>query len=316
MRQQIDALGIKGSVLVIRKGKILLNYADSNTTDTSYLINSAQKSLTAAMVMRLVQDGKLSLQDRLSKFYPEIPGAKKIKIEHLLAMRAGLNLKPGAKLGRKHFVSDQDNIACDVKKTVFDPKLLGKWHYSSLNYVYLCGIITKVTNKSYEQLFHETYVEPLKLKHTEFLWSKPHRILKSGLVPGFFYRNGHYDIIKHEAALRDAHNELGAGSVVMSNQDLAKAIRYVLTGNLLTKRSRKLLYDAQPPSYYNGGLYHNDKQKTKLANGAGEGYYTFMRTTNDAKTMIIIQSNRTRKNEFDKLKKSVNQVMSQLLESQ
>ena len=264
MRQQIDALGIKGSVLVIRKGKVLLNYADSNTTDTSYLINSAQKSLTAAMVMRLVQDGKLSLQDRLSKFYPEIPGAKKIKIEHLLAMRAGLHLKPGAKLGRKHFVSDQDNIACDVKKTVFDPKLLGKWHYSSLNYVYLCGIITKVTNKSYEQLFHETYVEPLKLKHTEFLWSKPHRILKSGLVPGFFYRNGHYDIIKHEAALRDAHN---------------------------------------------------DKQKTKLANGAGEGYYTFMRTTNDAKTMIIIQSNRTRKNEFDKLKKSVNQVMRQLLES-
>ena len=60
MRQQIDALGIKGSVLIIRKGKILLNYADSNTTDTSYLINSAQKSLTAAMVMRLVQDGTSS----------------------------------------------------------------------------------------------------------------------------------------------------------------------------------------------------------------------------------------------------------------
>ena len=75
MRQAIDRLGIKGSVLVTSNRKPLLKYATNNSTDTSYLINSVQKSMTAAMVMREVQKGKLKLDDPLSKFYPNVDGA-------------------------------------------------------------------------------------------------------------------------------------------------------------------------------------------------------------------------------------------------
>ncbi len=116
MRQAVNGLGIKGSVLVINNGKTLLDYATDNTTDTSYLINSVQKSMTAAMVMREIQDGKLSMDDRLAKFYPTVPGAKKVKIKDLLKMTSGLSLEPGKKLGTKHFVSDEDNIKHDIKK--------------------------------------------------------------------------------------------------------------------------------------------------------------------------------------------------------
>ena len=313
MRQQVDALGIKGSILVIKNGKIMLNYALGNNTDTSYLINSVQKSMTAAIVMRLVQEGKLSLQDKLSQFYPQIPGANKVKIKNLLAMTAGLDLKPGTKLGRKHFISDNDNIRCDAAKTIFEPRLLNKWHYSSLNYVYLCGIASQITKKSYERLFRQTYVKPLRLRQTEFLWSKPGKIIASHLVPGMIYRKGRYDVVKHKAALKDAHNELGAGSVVMSNHDLAKVIHYLLVGKLLTKKSRMLLYRAGPPAYYNGGFYNNNKLQTKTANGAGQGYYTFMRSSNNAQTILIIQSNKTREGEFDQLKDQINQIMLELL---
>lgn len=313
MRQRIDALGIKGSVLVISKGKVLLDYASNNTTDTSYLINSVQKSMTAAMVMKLVQAGKLSLHERLAHFYPAIPGAKKITLENLLTMTAGLDLKPGARLGRKHFVSDRDNLACNVKKTVFKPKMLGKWYYSSLNYVYLCGIMTLVTGQSYEQLFRATYVKPLQLKHTEFLWSKPGRIIASRLVPGMIYRGGRYDVVKHKKALQAAHDELGAGSVVMSNHDLAKVMDYILAGGLLNKKSRQKLYQARPPAYYNGGFYNDANLGLKTANGAGEGYYTFIRSTKTAKTMIIIQANKTRLGDFDRLKPEIDKIMLQLL---
>lgn len=313
MRQRIDALGIKGSVLVISKGKVLLDYASNNTTDTSYLINSVQKSMTAAMVMKLVQAGKLSLHERLAHFYPAIPGAQKITLENLLTMTAGLDLKPGARLGRKHFVSDRDNLACNVKKTVFKPKMLGKWYYSSLNYVYLCGIMTLVTGQSYEQLFRATYVKPLQLKHTEFLWSKPGRIIASRLVPGMIYRGGRYDVVKHKKALQAAHDELGAGSVVMSNHDLAKVMDYILAGRLLSKKSRQKLYQARPPAYYNGGFYNDASLGLKTANGAGEGYYTFLRSTKTAKTMIIIQANKTRLGDFDRLKPEIDKIMLQLL---
>ena len=74
MRRAINRLGIKGSVLVTSNMKPVLNYATNNSTDTSYLINSVQKSMTAAMVMREVQKGKLSLKDKLSKYYPNVAG--------------------------------------------------------------------------------------------------------------------------------------------------------------------------------------------------------------------------------------------------
>ena len=313
MRQQIDALRIKGSILVIKNDKIMLNYALGNNTDTSYLINSVQKSMTAAIIMHLVQEGKLSLQDKLSKFYPQIAGAKKVRLKNLLAMTAGLELKSGARLGQKHFVSDQDNIQHDAANTVFEPALLNKWHYSSLNYVYLCGIMSKITGQSYEQLFRDTYVRPLKLQQTEFLWSKPGKIVASGLVPGMVYRKGRYDVVKHQAALRDAHSELGAGSVVMSNHDLAKTVHYILAGKLLTKASCNFLYQAAPPAYYNGGFYNDKSHNIKKANGGGAGYYTFLRSSDDGKTIIVIQSNKTKEGEFDILRSQINKIMVQLL---
>ena len=86
MRRAINRLGIKGSVLVTSNMKPVLNYATNNSTDTSYLINSVQKSMTAAMVMREVQKGKLSLKDKLSKYYPNVAGAQKVRISNLLDM--------------------------------------------------------------------------------------------------------------------------------------------------------------------------------------------------------------------------------------
>lgn len=312
MRQQIDALKIKGSVLVIKDNKTLLDYATNNATDTSYLINSVQKSMTAALVMRLVQTGKLSLQDPLSKFYPAIPGSKKIKLANLISMTAGLSLRPGSQLGSRTFKSDQANLEHNIAKTIFVPKMLGKWYYSSLNYIYLCGILSQVTGKSYEKLFRDTYIKPLKLKHTEFLWAKSAQLLNTGFIPGKVYKKGRYFLVKAKTALSDAHNELGAGSIVMSNHDLAKVIHYLLAGKFLSSKSRKLLYQAGSPSFYNGGFYNNSK--FKIANGAGEGYYTFLRSTKDGKTMLIIQSDRTRMGQFASLKPQIDKIMKSLID--
>lgn len=311
MRQAINRLGIKGSVLVTSNRKPMLEYATNNSTDTSYLINSVQKSMTAAMVMREVQKGKLKLNDPLSKFYPDVQGADSVKISNLMTMTSGLDLAPGAQLGTPEFISDQANIAHDAKNTMFDANKLGKWHYTAVNYIYLCGILSKLEHKSYEKLFRETYIKPLKLKQTEFLWSKKAQLRAAKWVPGYQKHRGEFVQVDYEAAVKDAHNELGAGSIVMSNTDLAKTIEYILHGKLLTEQSRKVLYKGKAPSYYNGGLYN--LKKYKAANGAGAGYYTFMRTTKDAKDMIIIQDNHTTHGEFGKVKKKVNRIMSIML---
>lgn len=306
-------MGVKGSVTVIRNGKTLLDYANWNKSDTSYLINSVQKSMTATMVMREVEKGKLSLDDTVSEFYPNVPGADYVKIKNLLNMTSGLDLKKGKKLGTKIFVSDKDNLKHDIKKTKFNKKKLGKWHYTAINYVLLCGIISKIENKSYEQLFRSTFIKPLKLQNTEFLWSNKKKLQKSNWVPGYVFSeiDQAYERVPHQKAVLDAHNELGAGSVVMSNHDLAKTIRYILTGDVLSSQSRSVLFKGKKPKFYNGGFYNWSEYK--IANGAGEGYYTFMRATPDAKNIIIIQSNLTSKGNFKPYKNEVNNIMSMML---
>lgn len=311
MRRAINHLGIKGTVLVTSNRKPILNYATNNSTDTSYLINSVQKSMTAAMVMYEVEKGKLNLDDLLSKYYPDVAGADSVKISNLLDMTSGLDLQYGKQLGTPGYISDEVNIKHDEKYTVFDARKLGKWHYTSVNYIYLCGILSKLEHKSYEQLFRETYIKPLKLKQTEFLWASMSKLQAVNWVPGYQLQEGRYVKVNHAVAVRDAHNELGAGSIVMSNHDLAKTIEYILHGSLLTKQSREVLFKGKAPTYYNGGLYNLENYKA--ANGAGEGYYTFMRTTKGGKDMIIIQDNHTTAGQFGKMKRKVNRIMSIML---
>lgn len=290
----------------------MLNYATDNSADTSYLINSVQKSMTAAMVMREVEKGKLSLNNTLADFLPDVAGADSVKISNLLNMTSGLDLKKGQKLGTKKYISDQENLTHVEKNTVFDAKKLGKWHYTAVNYIFLCGILSKLEHKSYEKLFRETYIKSLKLKQTEFLWSSQKQLKKSNWVPGYQLEHGTYVQIKRKNAVKDAHDELGAGSVVMSNADLNKTIAYILKGKLLTAQSRKVLYRGQAPKYYNGGFYNLTDYKA--ANGAGAGYYTFMRSTKTGKNMIIVQDNHTKKGEFTKVKKKINRIMSLMLQ--
>lgn len=311
MRHALDRLGIKGSVLVLCKGRPWLNYATANKADTSYLINSVQKSMTATMLMRAVQQGRLKLSDPLSKFY-NINGANQVKVENLLNMTSGFDLKAGQQLGSNRFVSDADNLQNDLKKITFKPKMVGKWHYISVNYVLLCGILTQVEHRSYEQLFRSTFIKRLHLTQTEFLWSSKRRLAAVHWVPGYEKKNGSFQRVPPRTAVLAAHNELGAGSIVMSNHDLAETIQAILTGKLLTKASRKVLFKGQAKTkYYNGGFYNLPLYKE--ANGAGEGYYTFMRSTKNGKEMIIVQANHTKPGQFGKLRKKVNNIMSVML---
>ena len=312
MRHAIDQLDVKGSILVIKNGHTYLRYATANQPDTSYLINSVQKSMTACLVMREIQDKKLSLDTKLKSFYPDVPGSDQVTVKNLLNMTSGLYLKNGQRLGNQDFVSDQDNIKSDVTKTKFNKSMLNKWQYSDVNYVYLCGILSKLENTSYEKIFTNTYIKPLNLQRTAFLWQSKEQLQKIHLaLPSYRYSQGKYHKIKLKNAISDAHRELGAGSIAMSNDDLAKVIENIVSGNLLTNKSRKVLYDAGAPAYYNGGFYNYSEYRA--ANGAGQGYSTYLRVSNNGKDLLLIQTNKTDHNKFVKNKPNVNFIMNILM---
>src|SRR5690606_31512331 len=88
-----------GSVSVYKDGKEIyqktIGYASISdqvkaNAKTKYRIGSVSKTFTAAIIMQLVDQGKLTLDTRLKQFFPQIPNAEKITIEHLLRHESGL----------------------------------------------------------------------------------------------------------------------------------------------------------------------------------------------------------------------------------
>jgi len=94
-----DDAEFTGTVLISKGGKLLLKkgYGYSNTEKkivndgaTVYNIASLTKTFTAALILKLQEKGKLSIQDKLSKYYPAFPNGDKITIQHLLTHTSGL----------------------------------------------------------------------------------------------------------------------------------------------------------------------------------------------------------------------------------
>lgn len=307
MRQQLKHFGIRGSFLVLKNGKVFDRFANANKVDTSYMINSVQKFMTAGMILRGVELHKLTLDDKLSKFYPNVAGAKKVSIRDLLNMTSGLALQNGYHLNRQPFVSDHHTLLLAQQHTIFNNFMYGRWKYDSLNYIYLSGIVSKIYHMSFEDAFNELYIKPLHLKHTSFVWdavNNGNTSLVQGYVNGRPYNN--------QELLQDAHADLGAGSVVSSNSDMVKILRYVFSNEFVNNIFWQDYFKGKTSfTRYYAGLY--DKGMFMSANGAGSGYYTLLRTSKDFKTLILFQTNQTQSGKFNLSKIHINSIMKILM---
>jgi D-alanyl-D-alanine carboxypeptidase len=176
--------GVTGAVVGISdpvRGSYLRAYGTADTagtpmtTDVHYRIASVTKTLTAQAVLRLVDQGKLSLDDPLEEFVPDIPHGDEITVHHLLGMRGGVY----------DFVADEEFMA----RYVADPLLPG-WSpydvleiirahadeaappgqatvYSNSEYVLLGLVIERVTGRSAQQ-DTTSVIEDLGLPETSY----------------------------------------------------------------------------------------------------------------------------------------------------
>jgi D-alanyl-D-alanine carboxypeptidase len=162
------------SLAVVKDGKILkakgygLANVETNTPatpETVYKIASISKQFLAAGIMMLAQDGKLGLDDKISKYLEGTPEAwKDITIRHLLAHTSGLVEDPP---GFDPFKPQPDT---DVVKSAYSTKLLfapgEKWSYSNLGYFALGEIIHKVSGKPWSEFVTERVFAPAKMAAT------------------------------------------------------------------------------------------------------------------------------------------------------
>ena len=174
--------GFSGVILVARGNRVLLRkaagFADRerqipNTVGTKFPLMSVTKQFTAAAIMLLVQDGKLSLEDPISKHYPGTPMAwKNVTVRHLLTHGSGIRdywiTHPE---WRPEFIGSTRSYDEYIRLVMADP--LGfqpgtSFSYSNAGYALLTSVIEGLSGQSYGEFVRDRLFAPLGMINTGF----------------------------------------------------------------------------------------------------------------------------------------------------
>ncbi len=167
--------GFSGVVLIEERGKLIYNKAfgyankkkkNKTTLETLFDIGSITKQFTAAAILKLMENGDLSLHDPLSKFFDGIPADKKnITIHHLLTHTSGISAHTGEDY---EYLSSEDFL-----NQVYNRKLVAKpgkgFIYANVGYSLLAMIIERVSDQPYETFLYENILKPAGLENTGYI---------------------------------------------------------------------------------------------------------------------------------------------------
>jgi len=157
MDAQTSINNFSGTVLITKNDSILFKKACgladyewkvSNTIDTKFSLASVSKQFTAVAILQLVEKGKISLEDKLLKYYPNFPDGEQITIKMMLTHNAGFQMDYDELYLAKTSL-DKDSVANYImqKPLLFKPG--SKTAYSNIGYYLLARIIENVSNQSY-----------------------------------------------------------------------------------------------------------------------------------------------------------------------
>ena len=164
------------------KGYADLDKKVKNSSQGTYRIGSLSKQFTAVCIGILYEKGEISLDQKLSDFYPDCKYGNEVTIKSLLNMTAGI---PDYSCSREENIqyskedlgfeistsSKEDNIK-NIEEFILNqtPQKVeeGSYEYSNSNYFLLGRIIEKVSNTDYETFVNENILEPLNMKNTSF----------------------------------------------------------------------------------------------------------------------------------------------------
>lgn len=306
-----------GNVLVAEKGKVIyeksFGLANEKTQqkldkNTVFELASVSKQFTAMGIVQLEKEGKLSYNDPLTKYFPELSFYKPITIDNLLHHTSGLPDYMSLfdkNWDKKKFATNKDVVEMLAK---YKPELLfvpgDKYEYSNTGYALLGLIIEKVSKQSYGDYLNKKIFKPLGMANTRVYRSryKPEKI--SNYALGYVV-----DSLGNKKLLDDLGKEyytyyldgiVGDGMVNSTTGDLLKWDRALYGDKLVNQKDKDLIFssivtkDNKDTRYGYGWAIDTKYPFGKIANHSGgwAGYITFIERDLDYdKTIIILQNN-------------------------
>jgi CubicO group peptidase (beta-lactamase class C family) len=272
----VDSFNVPGYVVGVTGGQVWRferahGFADVQrkrkmSLNTRFRIGSVSKTFTATVILRLVESGRLHLNDPISIWEPKLPNAKRITIRRLLNMTSGIWDEGG--IGPEGQVSSlvkQELASCyfpNANPTVcgryWRPQQLvnlaiqdsqnvthgaayppGVWYYSDTNYNLLALIAQRVTHKPFGDLLRRFVLDPLHLRDTSF---PTHSTGGSRIATGYqLVTNPTTGLLQYVPQVQPSPSSyFGAGNIVSSLHDLQIWAKALGTGQLLTPGMQRL----------------------------------------------------------------------------
>ncbi len=267
-----------------------------------FRVASITKTFTASLILILVKEGKLSLDDKLSKFYPNFPEAEKITIREMLGMSSGIhNMFESPSVIDDYYnnplkVWSHDDLINIISKFELDFEPGIKTKYSDSNYYILGAIAEKVTNQQVEDLIQSKIIKPLKLGSTS--------LPTTPLIP-YPHLNGYRNYPDGSTSLSDITlidpSILWTDAGMLSNiYDLNKWVREIYQGNLIgPDLEKERLIWKEYNSYTSYGLGVVKYGNFIGHNGCILGFNTEMMYLPEKDTTIITMVNKMNNKEND-----------------
>ena len=238
-----------GVILVAEKGKVIYKSARGTanfkwdipvTFETKFPIYSITKQFTSLIILQLAEEGKISLEGKLSEYLPYYrkDTGNKVTIHHLLSHTHGITPPDWSRVPRfKSFpleVFTKEYLSGDFE---FEP---GEGFHYGIGHVILAEVIEKVTGKKYYDVLSERILQPLKMENTGIIFDN--KIIK-GLA-------GAYEKRENELSIRQGRSitqAYGASGMYSTVEDLFKWDQALSNDKLISKKNKELMYENYNP---------------------------------------------------------------------
>lgn len=301
-----------GNVLIAENDTILLHKSfgianrENNqplTENSIFNLASVTKQFTATAIYLLVKEGKLSFDDEISKYIPELDFYNGITINHLVHHTSGLPdyTQIFDEKGDKSRIATNDYVIklFEKEKPELEFQPNEKWSYSNTGYFLLASIIERVSKKSYAGFLKEKIFKPLEMNNTNVYFIYKDSVKIDNLALGYSTDSTGTYVSRNDYA-KSFDGVYGQGRMYSTTLDLYKWSKGLKNNKILSEEDTKTLFsnsklNSGESTDYGLGWFLKDSEDYKdyvAHSGSWAGYITYIEKHFDKDiTIIILQNN-------------------------
>ena len=290
------ALVMKNGQVVLRKGYGMANLELGAPVSPNMVfeVGSVTKQFTAAAILMLQQQGKLRMEDEVTRYLPDYPThGEKITIDHLLTHTSGIPSYTGMPEWFSRLREDMkvDDVIALFKDKPLEFKPGERWRYNNSAYILLGAVIEKASGKTYEQFVEEEIFQKLGMASSRY---GHHEEIIPRRATGYTRRENGF----RHANYVSMTQPYAAGSLMSTVDDLALWDRALASEKLLGKTSLERMFtparltSGRSTRYgYGLAVYELEGRRVQEHGGGIFGYTSFMLRVPEEELFVAILSN-------------------------